>query len=63
MDEERTAGVIESRVIRVEALSPKVRRLWLALARPLSFRAGQHVALRREAQSGPDSYYSFAAAQ
>lgn len=51
-----------SRVVHVEALSPTVRRLVLEAAAPLNWRGGQHVALRRRAEQGPDSYYSFAAA-
>lgn len=54
---------IPARVIEVEALSSTVRRIVLSPElSSYSWRAGQHVAIRRQRERGPDSYYSFASA-
>jgi len=51
------------RVVAAEPLSPSVRRLKVQAAESYAWRPGQHVALRRKADAGPDSYYSFASAE
>ncbi len=51
------------RVVAAEPLSPTVRRLRVQAAQSYSWRPGQHVALRRQPDAGPDSYYSFASTE
>ena len=62
MPPERITPSVAARVVGSESLSTVVRRLVVQVAARYHWRAGQHVAVRRQPSQGPDSYYSFASA-
>lgn len=47
-------------VIRIEALTPTIRGIWLKLDRPMQFQAGQYVNLEIEALDGQSRAFSIA---
>lgn len=47
-------------VVRIEALTPTIRGIWVKLDRPMSFQAGQYVNLETEACAGQSRAFSLA---
>jgi phenol hydroxylase P5 protein len=50
----------EGEVIRIEALTPTIRGIWLKLDRPLDFQAGQYINLEVPAADGQSRAFSLA---